>query len=297
MKKLKQLLNLIIITLINTPIMVLADSGLDSNYKESSSVVGSIISVIMQCFSPIVAVLTEKPGSKDYLGCHIAVGVVCLLILVIVILIYQFKIDKKKETKAIIKIGISLIPTIIFGLICFLTKLYLFVYILILLIYIIPYIIICNTKIKEYFKEEVSKLNFKEEEFSKEAFDIYKDLQLAWCDFNLNKVKNIISDELYDNYSKKLDELKNNNKKNIMNDIELKSNKIKDIIVKDDIISITCDMEVECFDYIINDKDEVTDGKKDKKYNYKYKLVFSKNIKDKKYKLISKKIKNIKIAK
>ena len=77
-----------------------------------------------------------------------------------------------------------------------------------------------------------------------------------------------------------------------MTDIEYKNNKITDIRVEDNIEIIECEMEVICYDYIINDKYEVIKGKKDKKYNYIYKLIFNK-IKNN-YILVNKKISKIK---
>ena len=45
---------------------------------------------------------------------------------------------------------------------------------------------------------------------------------------------------MYNEYTKKLEELQNNKQKNIMTDIEYKNNKITDIRVEDNIEIIEC---------------------------------------------------------
>ena len=294
----KKYLNMFILLLINTPVLVLADAGLESNYEQSPSIVGAIISAVFQCSSTLIALLSTQPGSKDYPECHLVIVSICLLILFIVSIVYIFKLDKKKERKGIVKFLFSLIPTILFAAFCFLTKLQLILYILALIIYIIVFVIVVKNKLKKIFDLELAnykKLDkkFNEEDFNKNAFNTYKELQDAWSSFKLNKVKDLINEDLYNKYDKKLDELKNDKQKNVVGNIELKSSKITDLIILDDKVKITCELEVTCNDYIINDKDEVVKGKKDKIYHYKNKLVFIKNINDNKFILDNKKLTNI----
>lgn len=291
MNKLKKLLNsLIIVLIINTPIMVLADSGLDSNYKSSDSIVGALINTVLSLLSPILKILSVKVTDKDYNTYHIIVAITCILVIFIVTLVYIFKLNKKKETLK--KLGISIIPVFIFLLFSFITKLPLIIYFLILTLYIIVYIIVMKKLIKKRINNTKEEINFNEEEFNKIAFNLYKEIQIAWCDFNLNKLKKLIDEKMYNEYTKKLEELQNNKQKNIMTDIEYKNNKIIDVRVEESIEIIECEMEVICYDYIINDKDEVIKGKKDKKYNYTYKLIFNK-IKNN-YILVNKKMSKIK---
>ena len=301
MKKLKQILSLLLVLgFTYNPIMVLADSGIDSNYESDGSMIGGLINLFSSLFSFIGKLVAEQPGGKDYASCHIITGIICILIMLIVTAIYVFKLDIRKKLKPIFKILISLIPTVLFSLLCFLTELELVLYIFILIVYIIPLIIIINKIVKNKYKKYIAEAkkidtNFNEEEFNKETFEIYKEVQIAWSNFEIDKVKDLISDKIYDKYQKKLEELKKKNHKNMMSDIEFKSNKITDMYIKDDIETVVCQMNVECIDYIIDDKDKIIKGKKDKKYNYTYILTFSKKLKDKKYVLVGKKMKKIKI--
>ena len=297
-KNINRFLTLIFSFLIYYPTLVLADSGLESNYESSDSLIGGIINAVMSSFSFLIKLFSEKPGSEDYPTSHIIVSILCIIILYTVFAVYQFKLDNKKEKKAIIKLGISLIPTVLFALLCFLTKFYLIIYSLILTVIIVTYIIIMKVKIKRRFNNEKAKLleidkEFDEEQFNLDVFNVYRDIQLAWSSFNLDKVKNNISEDLYEDYSKKLEELKSKNQKNIMDNIEYKSNEIKDIIVNNKEATITCEIEVICNDYIINNEDKVIKGKIDKKYNYKYRLIINK--KDNNLILVKKKLLNTSI--
>ena len=295
MKRIKTLLYSLLSIIMFSPIMVLADSGLESKYEQSDSVVGAVISAVFQSLSFLIKLFTEQPGSDDYIVCRNIVAIICLITIYIFTSINLFKIDKKKKYNAVIKLSISLIPTLLLTLICFLTNFYTIIYVLVLTVYIITVRIIVNRKCKSIFDEEMNVLKeldkkFNEEDFNKEAFNIYKDVQLAWCDFDLDKVKDIISDDLYNTYTNKLDELKSKNRKNVMTDIELKSSKIIDVSIDDQKETITVELNVDCIDYIIDNEDKVVSGNKDKKINYTYNLIYSKNIKDKKYVLINKKL-------
>ena len=300
MKKMKMVLNsLLLLVGIAIPGIVMADSGLDSNYQESGSIGSALINAVLS----LGELLGEHPGTENYVACHAIIAVICIIALFCVTAVHIFKLGRrKKNVKEILaKLGISLIPTIIYSLVCFLTELELLLYICILVIYIISFIIIIKIVLKKNLKKEIAKVkeidkNFDEEEFSKEAFEIYKEVQLAWCDFDINKVRNLISEELYNKYVKKLEELKAENQKNIMTDIEYKSNKIIYIKLEEN-LEVVCELNVDCYDYIIDDKEKVIKGKKDKKINYTYKLVFSKNLKNSKYVLIEKKISKIKVSK
>ncbi|MBR5369702.1 MAG: TIM44-like domain-containing protein [Bacilli bacterium] len=300
MKNLKKLFIYIILSIITIPVIVNADSGFDSNYGSgnSSSFGETIMSVGSSGLSFAGKLLQVQPNDKDYQACHIILSIICIIILYIVACIYIFKLDgtKKKNTKKVFTLlGIGLIPTLIFSLFSFLTNLQLILYIFILLILIIPYIIVSKNILKKRLKNKILKVeeldkNFNKENISKELFNIYKDIQIAWMDFNYKVLKDLLSKEIYEKYEKQLEELKSKNQKNIMDNIEFKKNKITDIDIDNNIETIECEMSVTCIDYIIENDDKLIKGKKDKFCNYTYKLVFNKDLSTNKYTLIEKKI-------
>ena len=109
MKKfINKILFIINMLILSTPMMVLADSGLESKYESSSSIAGSIISTFIQCFSFFAEMLTKTPSDKDFILYRNIVVITCLIILYIVVAVNLFKFDHKKEKKTLIKLTTSL---------------------------------------------------------------------------------------------------------------------------------------------------------------------------------------------
>lgn len=119
--------------------------------------------------------------------------------------------------------------------------------------------------------------NFDIEQFNKKVFDNYKAIQIAWMNFELENIRDLISDEIFNMYSMQLETLKVKGQKNMMENIEYISNAISDIKIENDNIAITTLLQVSCNDYIVDEKNNVVRGKKNQKMYYKYKLTFTKS--------------------
>ena len=298
-KTTKIFLTIITMMVLLNPFIVKADSGLDSNYKASTSPVEAIFSAGSSCISFLAELINAEPHKEGYESRHIALTIICGLTLLIFSWVSFYKLvnSKNKKSKRVLKsLLYSLIPTILFILLCIFTKLQLVLYILILIIYIIPLRIVTKKIVKKILKKKLNKAKeidkkFTEEEFGKEAFRIYSEIQLAWMDFKLTKVKDLLSKELYNKYKEQLKELKDKKQQNMMERLDYKSNKITDIIIDNDIETIECELNVTCFDYIVENKDKVVKGDKNKVCNYTYQLKFAKKIGTNNYVLVSKKMK------
>lgn len=296
MSKTRNKLNIIMITVLSFllyPFKAFADSGLEASYGSGSdsSAIGSLSSVA----SPVFKLIAAQPGDEDYAIYHIIIAVICIIVFLVFTTIFSLKInDKRKKNIAIF--GISLIPTLFFSLICLLTKLPLFIYALLLIPYIIIFKIVSDKKFKKRLKEKINEIYRIDKDFNidftnSRTFDIYRNLQLAWSSFDLNMVKDSISEDIYNKYQKKLDELKKDKQRNVMDEIELVSNELTNIDLVNDTEVIECKMVVTCIDYIIDENNKIVKGKKDKKRTYTYKLVFNRDIETDKYILIEKKLK------
>lgn len=117
-------------------------------------------------------------------------------------------------------------------------------------------------------------------EFKIEAFDIYKNIQEAWMNFDNEKIRELTTDELYNMYSSQLEILKIKNQKNIMSNITKEDVKIIDVSYDDinKIISIDVYLKVSCLDYVINEKtNKVVRGTKDRKLIIEYIVTFVKS--------------------
>lgn len=116
------------------------------------------------------------------------------------------------------------------------------------------------------------------EEFKNKAFNIYKDLQTAWMEFDTDTIRKLTTDEVYNMYSSQLETLKLKKQKNIMKDIELIDAKVIDIRKENNIITVDVYLNVRCYDYVIKEANkEVVRGKDNAKLNIKYKLSFIKS--------------------
>lgn len=294
----KSIKRFIIFLICSIPTIVRADSGLDSKYESSGSILDAIISSIGSLLSIVGELIKTQPNDSNYNENHIILSIICIIIFYIITNVYIFKLKKYFENikKKNLKIlSINLIPTLLFSLFCLLTRLQLIIYIFILIIYIFIFKTTINKKIKKNIKLKISNIKkidllFDEKAFLNKSFDIYKDIQIAWCNFKLYKIKNIISEELFNKYKEQIDKLKSAKQKNIMDKIELKSNKIVNIKIENNIEIIECEMNVICYDYIIDNEEKIIKGQKDKKHNYTYKLVFNKDMDSNKYILVEKKM-------
>lgn len=296
MNKIKKLFLISLILIINVTYIsfsVKADSGLDAKYDSGGSLIDTAISSGSSGISFVSKLLKANPNEEGYKSSHIVLSIICIIIFYIFTNIYVYKLDKSKAKKIIVALGISLFPTLIFALFCLLTELPLILYIIILIFYIIIFNTITKRITKKRLQVKINNIKeidreFNVDEFNNETFSIYKEIQLAWMNFELDKVKNLISEEMFNRYKEQLEKLKSNKEQNIIEKIEYKSNKIIDIKIENNIEMVECQLNVTCYDYIINGEEKVIKGKKNKKNNYLYKLIFNKNLDNGKYVLVKK---------
>ena len=92
------------------------------------------------------------------------------------------------------------------------------------------------------------------------AFNLYKELQNAWMEFDNDKIRTLVSDELFNTYKMQLNTLKSNGQKNIMENIT-KVNGYVSSLKKEGNIE-TCDvvLSVTMKDYIVNKNNNVVRG-------------------------------------
>lgn len=118
---------------------------------------------------------------------------------------------------------------------------------------------------------------FNRKEFIKMARKYYIDLQVAWTNFDYDKIKSITSHELYEVYKSGLDSLKEKNQINIVSDIKIYWIDFIKVEKNDDEINITIMYDVAQKDYIINDKRKIVKGIFNRR-RFSYLVTFSKTI-------------------
>jgi len=108
-----------------------------------------------------------------------------------------------------------------------------------------------------------------------EAFNLYKQIQYAWMNFDEEMIRKCTTDEMYNMYLMQMDTLKVKNQKNIMYDIKYLGSSIKERYEENGQETIVMNMKVSCFDFIIDTKtNNVVRGNASKLNIYNYELTF-----------------------
>ena len=94
--------------------------------------------------------------------------------------------------------------------------------------------------------------NFNIEEFNFTTYQMFYDTQIAWMNFDYDKLKELLTDELYSSYVMQLDTLKVKNHKNTMRGFELIDSHIIDLKEENDIYVAKVYLNVKFYDYIEN---------------------------------------------
>jgi len=123
--------------------------------------------------------------------------------------------------------------------------------------------------------------NFNVQEFRQKTYEIYKNIQNSWMNFDNDELKKYTTNELYNLYKSELNALKIKKQKNIMSDFNLESFNIIDMEKGNNNISIKVRMTVSCLDYVVNKNEEVIRGNKLRKVVYNYEMTFTKGLEEK----------------
>ena len=116
---------------------------------------------------------------------------------------------------------------------------------------------------------------FDENQFLQAGYNIYLDVQNAWMNFELDKVHNKITDELFNQYEAQLSSMEIKGEQNVMNGFVLRDNAIRNCVVENDNLEVTTRYIVEFYDYIINkESGEVLRGTKSRKVRLTYDITF-----------------------
>lgn len=127
-----------------------------------------------------------------------------------------------------------------------------------------------------YNLEELKKVlpDFDEKSFIEKAYKIYKDIQEAWMNADIDTIKKLVTDELYNMYNMQLQTMVMKQEKNIMKDFTFLNYSIEGMSIKESEVSLYVNMKLECFDYIVDKDNKVIRGNDKSKVWYNYLMVF-----------------------
>ena len=103
-----------------------------------------------------------------------------------------------------------------------------------------------NNKIKSKIPD------FDAKEFISDAFNIYKDIQVAWMNFDLESVRNLITDEMFNMYQSQLAVMEASNEQNIMKDMIMQDGYIVDAVDQNGVLTIVTQYIIDQYDYVAN---------------------------------------------
>lgn len=106
------------------------------------------------------------------------------------------------------------------------------------------------------------------------AYKIFYDVQQAWMNFDYDRLRTLVTDELYNSYYNQLQTLELKGQKNIMRDFTVKNSQILSKKEENDKITILVILDVSFYDYIVDSNQKVIRGKDTKKVRMFYHLTF-----------------------
>ena len=119
---------------------------------------------------------------------------------------------------------------------------------------------------------------FDEKQFLDEGYKIFLDVENAWMNFELEKVHNEITDELFNMYESQISSMEIKGEQNIMSDFVLKDCAITNCVNENDDIEVTTKYIIEFYDYIIDKASgKVLRGTKSRKLRMYYDFTFIKS--------------------
>lgn len=120
--------------------------------------------------------------------------------------------------------------------------------------------------------------DFNMETFKSTAFEIYKNLQIAWMDFDYDTLRKFTTDELYNMYHSQLVALSVKKQKNIMKDFTLDGMDIIGMEHNEKSISLKVRATIRCYDYVVDENMNVVRGNSVSKVTYNYHMTFVKGL-------------------
>lgn len=115
------------------------------------------------------------------------------------------------------------------------------------------------------------------EGFKLHVFNTYKRIQKAWMEQDLESIRPLVTDTIFNLYRTEILALKEKKQKNIMKDIEYVGCQLLNVIDLEDKQELTVILNIKCKDYIVDSEGKVIYGKENLISNYRYRLRFIKN--------------------
>lgn len=106
------------------------------------------------------------------------------------------------------------------------------------------------------------------------GYQIYLDVQKAWMDFDYEKMRKLVTDEMFQMYQSQLQTLEIKEEKNVMKDFNRKQSVLLSRKTEKGITTTELLLKVSFYDYIVNKDHKIVRGTNERKVVMTYKLTF-----------------------
>ncbi len=127
-------------------------------------------------------------------------------------------------------------------------------------------------------KRMFSKMTSEEKKCFDDCYQVFCDVQMAWMNFDYDKLRDLVTDELFNQYQNQLKQLELKKEKNIMRDFTLAGGSIY-FFPSNNIEEIEILLLVNFYDYIVDSKNMIVRGNYYKKVHMAYDLTFVRSLK------------------
>ena len=135
-----------------------------------------------------------------------------------------------------------------------------------------------SDRYNELSLSELKKLEINSKEFKEMIYQKFKDIHSGLTNYDYDKLKINLTDDLYKSYIEELEKLKKKKYQNIMKDFELVTLKVYNIDSSYGLLRVDVYLNVRMFDYIMDmDTDKCIKGSNTEKMDFEFELTFVKN--------------------
>lgn len=117
--------------------------------------------------------------------------------------------------------------------------------------------------------------NFNTSQFLSNGYNIFVRIEEAWMNFDLEKVRDCITDEMFNMYESQLTSMEMKGEQNIMKDFKLLNSAITEAKKQNNMLEVKTRYVIEFYDYIVNkDTKKVVRGNSNRKIKMVYEFTF-----------------------
>ena len=134
----------------------------------------------------------------------------------------------------------------------------------------------CDVDIKNVRKYGIDNID----DLKQKLYKNFIDIKNSMMNYDYNTLKFLLTDNLYNKYSSKIDTIKQNNEKNIISDFEYIDSKIYNIKFSANTLFVRYYLKLKMYNYFIDKDNKIINGNNTEKEQFEYTIVFYRKLND-----------------